>query len=91
MLKNTKEIVEERKHKKGIESEIKDLKKAVEKTQESVKDTGITERETRVVEKKSETKRIKAFMYVAGMIDDIPLKKCSLIRHPIAIWRILQP
>ena len=31
MLKNTKEIVEERKEKKGTESEIKDLKKAIEK------------------------------------------------------------
>ena len=47
----------------------------MEELQESVKGTGITERETRVVEKKNETKRIKAFMYVAGMIDDIPFKK----------------
>ena len=62
------------------------MKKAIEKLQDSVKGTGITERETRVVENKIETKRIKAFMYVAGMIDDMPLKKGSLIRHPIAIW-----
>lgn len=30
--------------------------------------------ENRVVEKKSEAKRIKAFMYVPGMIYDIPFK-----------------
>ena len=74
MLKHTKEIVEERKEKKGTELEMKYLKKEVEKLQESVKGTGVTERETKVVENKGEAKRIKAFMYVEGMIDDMPFK-----------------